>query len=166
MSDGTNEGGLVIERVFEAPAELVWLMWTEPEHFAQWYGPEGFTVPVVEMDVRVGGERLVCMEMQMPTGPRQMWTTGVFTEVTPFARLVYTESFSDAAGNVLLPAMMGMPEDHPVSTEVRVALEELDGQTRMVLRHVGVPGAEGAQAGWMQALEKMARYMEGLGGAG
>ena len=163
MSDSDAQQGIVIERVFEAPPELVWQMWTEPEHFAQWYGPQGFTVPVAEMDVRVGGERLICMEMHMPTGPRQMWTTGQFTEVSPFTRLVYTESFSDAQGNLILPAMMGMPEEHPATTEVIVELEDLDGRTRMVMRHAGVPGADGgANEGWSQAFAKMAAYMKGL----
>ena len=54
--------------------------------------PKGFTVPVAEMDVRVGGKRLICMEMKTPDGSMKMWTTGEYTEIVPNQRLVYTES--------------------------------------------------------------------------
>lgn len=55
------EDAIVLERFFSAPITLVWQMWTEPEHFKNWYGPNGFTVPVAEMDVKVGGKHLFCM---------------------------------------------------------------------------------------------------------
>jgi uncharacterized protein YndB with AHSA1/START domain len=67
-------------------------MWTQPEHFKKWYGPKGFTVPVAEMDVRVGGKRLVCMEMRTPDRSMKMWFTGEYSEVVPNERLVYTDS--------------------------------------------------------------------------
>ena len=75
------------------------------------------------MDVRVGGARLVCMEVHTPGGPMRMWFTGEYREVVENQRLVYTESMSDEHGNVLPPSEMGMPEGHPVATEVRVELE-------------------------------------------
>ena len=49
---GTAEQGLVIERIFDAPRELVWRAWTEPEHFMRWYGPKGMTLPTCEIDFR------------------------------------------------------------------------------------------------------------------
>ena len=94
---------MVIERTFDAPVDLVWRMWTDPEHFEAWYGPDGATIPVAKMDVRVGGTRLVCMEMQTPDGPMQMWFTGEYREVVENERLVYTESMSDEHGNVVSP---------------------------------------------------------------
>ena len=45
----------MIEHRFDAPVEVVWRMWTDPEHFKAWYGPDGSAIPVAEMDVRVGG---------------------------------------------------------------------------------------------------------------
>ena len=50
---------VVLERTLDAPTDLVWQMWTEPDHFAAWYGPTGASIPVAEMDVRVGGTRLI-----------------------------------------------------------------------------------------------------------
>ena len=70
MTDGmVSQDAVVIERSFDAPIDLIWQMWTEPEHFSAWYGPEGASIPVAEMDVRVGGTRLVCMEVRTPGGP-------------------------------------------------------------------------------------------------
>lgn len=150
---------LVIERTFEAPVALVWQMWTEPEHFRAWYGPEGVTIPVATMDVRVGGSRLVCMEMTTPDGPMQMWFTGEYREVVDERRLVYTESHADEHGNVLSPRDIGMPEG-PATTEVVVELEDLGDRTRVVLTHAGVPGDSPGAAGWSMALDKLAARLE------
>jgi uncharacterized protein YndB with AHSA1/START domain len=147
---------VVIERDFDAPVELVWKMWTDSEHFRAWYGPDGATIPVAQMDVRVGGTRLVCMEMQMPNGPMQMWFTGEYSEVVENRRLVYTEAMSDEHGNVSSPESMGMPPGHPVTTEVQVELEDLGGRTRMVMTHAGVPSDSPGATGWVMALDKLA----------
>ena len=56
-----SQDAVVIERSFDAPVELIWQMWTVPDHFKAWYGPSGVTIPFAEMDVRVGGRRRVCM---------------------------------------------------------------------------------------------------------
>jgi uncharacterized protein YndB with AHSA1/START domain len=158
-NDGTQDA-VVIERRFDAPVDLVWQMWTDPEHFKAWYGPAGSTIPVAKMDVRVGGTRLVGMEVQSPNGPMQMWFTGEYREVVENERLVYTESMSDENGNVLSPSDMGMPEGHPTTTEVRVVLEDLGGRTKMVMTHAGIPADSPGAAGWTMALDKLAAYVE------
>ena len=145
-NDGSRDA-VVIERSFDAPVGLIWQMWTDPHHFKAWYGPNGATVPVAKMDVRVGGTRLVCMEMQTPDGAMQMWFTGEYREVVENQRLVYTESMSDENGNVLSPSDIGMPDGHPVTTEVSVELEDIDGRTKMVMTHAGIPGDSPGAAG-------------------
>ena len=160
MNDDNGDQDLVIERTLDAPTDLIWRMWTEPEHFAAWYGPGGATIPVAEMDVRVGGIRLLCMEMTTPDGTMQMWFTGEFLEVIENQRLVYTDSMSDEHGNVMAPEQLGMPEGHPTTTEVRVELERLDGGTRMVLTHTGVPADSPGAAGWSMALDKLAVHLD------
>ena len=75
MSDTRSEDVVVvIERTFDAAVDLIWQMWTNPEHFKKWYGPKGFTVPVADMDVRVEGKRLICMAS--PDGSMKMWDDG------------------------------------------------------------------------------------------
>lgn len=162
MSDGTPERAVVIERIFDAAPDLIWRMWTEPEHFASWYGPNGASIPVAKMDVRVGGKRLVCMEMQTPNGPMQMWFTGEYLEVIENVRLVYTESMSDDAGNVLSPSDMGMPEGHPETTEITVELEGVGSGTRMVMTHAGVPADSPGATGWMMAFDKLGQRVEDI----
>ncbi|MGB0389316.1 MAG: SRPBCC family protein [Ardenticatenaceae bacterium] len=153
-----SKDAVVIERTFDAPVELIWQMWTEAEHFKSWYGPKGFSVPVADMDVRVGGKRLICMAS--PDGSMKMWFTGEYREVVPNERLVYTDSMADEHGNVLPPSAMGMPEGTPATTEVTVLLEELGGGTKMVMTHAGVPADSPGAGGWAQAFEKMAEHIE------
>ena len=160
MTDNGSENAVVIERSFDAPVDLIWQMWTDAEHFKAWYGPDGATIPVAKMDVRVGGTRLVCMEMQAPGGPMQMWFTGEYREVVENQRLVYTESMSDENGNVLSPSDMGMPEGHPTTTEVRVELEDIGGRTKMLMTHAGVPADSPGAAGWTMALDKLTAHVE------
>lgn len=151
---------VVIERSFDVPPHIVWQMWTSPEHFEAWYGPDGATIQVVDMDVRAGGRRLVRMEFETPDGPRQMWFTGEHLEVTENQRLVYTESMSDEHGNVLSPTDVGMPGGHPTTTQVTVELEDLGGRTRMTMTHAGVPEGSPGASGWTMAFDKLAAYLE------
>lgn len=154
---------VVIDRVVDAPMELVWKMWTVPEHFQAWYGPDGASIPVADMDVRIGGTRTVAMEMQTPDGPMRMWFTGEYLEVVDPRLLVYTEAMADPDGNVLSAADAGMPDGHPTMTEVRVQLTDLGGRTGMTLTHVGVPAGSPGAAGWQMALDKLAAYLPSLG---
>ena len=151
-----SKDAVVIERIFNAPVDLIWQLWTQPEQFQKWYGPQGMTIPVANMDVRVGGKRLICMEMQMPDRNTKMWFTGEYVEVVPNKRLVFTDSMADENGNVMSPSAMGMPDGHPETTEVIVELEDLGGRTKMVMTHAGVPADSGGAGGWNQAFDKLA----------
>jgi uncharacterized protein YndB with AHSA1/START domain len=154
------QNAVVIERSFDAPVELIWQMWTDPVHVAAWYGPDGATIPVAKMDVRAGGTRLVCMEVQTPAGAMQMWFTGEYREVVENERLVYTESLSDEDGTVRTPSEMGMSEGHPMTTEVHVDLVDLGGRTKMVMTHVGIPADSPGAAGWAMAIDKLASHVQ------
>src|SRR5271155_1615963 len=85
-SQETSDREIVTMRVFEAPRELVFAAWTEPKHVAQWWGPNGFTNTIYEMDVRPGGVwRFV---MHGPDGVDYQ-NKIVFVEVVKSQRLVY-----------------------------------------------------------------------------
>jgi uncharacterized protein YndB with AHSA1/START domain len=155
MADDNTGDAVVIERSFNAPIDLIWDMWTNPDHFKEWYGPDGASIPVAKMDVRVGGSRLVCMEMQTPQGSMQMWFTGQYLEVVTNQRLVFTESMADENGGLISPAEMGMPEGHPVTTEIRVELAALGGSTQMVMTHSGIAKDSPGAAGWTMAFNKL-----------
>ena len=156
MADHTEaQDELIIERSFDAPVDVVWLMWTDPNHFKQWYGPDGAVIRSAQMDLQVGGARRVSMEVVTPNGPMQMWFTGEHREVVENRRLVYTESMSDEHGNVLSATDLGMPAGHPTTTEVRVELEDLGARTKMVMTHVGIAGDSPGAAGWTMAFDKL-----------
>ena len=143
-----TQRAIVITRVFDVPRELVWKAWTEPEHFARWYGPKGFSTPVCRIDLRVGGKYLNCM--RSPEG-QDFWTTGVFREIVAPERLVMTASRADKDGNV--------DADWPGETQISVTFEEDDGRTKVTLEHVGMPAGTGrdmAEAGWNESLDKLA----------
>ncbi|MEM1130194.1 MAG: SRPBCC domain-containing protein [Pseudomonadota bacterium] len=155
MSDQTD--WVRIERTLNAPRDLVWRMWTDPELFKQWYGPRGMTVPVAEMDVTVGGMRKVCMTS--PDGAMSMWFTGLYKEVRAPSRLVYTESLCDADGTIISPQSLGMPEGFPDITEVIVELSEAHGRTTMTMVHMGVTEGTAGAGGWGQAFDKLAELI-------
>ncbi|MFA6239944.1 MAG: SRPBCC domain-containing protein, partial [Candidatus Hydrogenedentales bacterium] len=97
-SEVTADGVLVIARVFDAPREMVWKAWTEPEQVKQWWGPEMFSAPVCTSDFRVGGKYLYCM--RSPEG-QDFWSTGTYEEIVPMERIVSSDSFADEKGNII-----------------------------------------------------------------
>jgi uncharacterized protein YndB with AHSA1/START domain len=82
-----GEASVTLTRVFNAPRALVWKAWTDSKMMAQWFGPRGFTNPVCELDVRVGGSLYIVMR-----GPDRIDypMKGVFREVSAPERLVFT----------------------------------------------------------------------------
>ena len=158
MSDSTiSQDAIVIERTFDAPQDFIWQLWTQPEHFKHWYGPTGFSIPVAEINLEVGGRRLVGMES--PDGSMKLWLVGEFVEIVPTERLVFTESIADEHGNVVPPSTIGI-DNYPDVTEITVLLEDLDGRTKMTMTHAGVPADSPGASGWKQAFVKMADYIE------
>ena len=145
-----------IERTFDTTIDVTWSMWTEPEHFAQWYGPMGATIPSAEMNVTVGGRRFIEMAMETPNGPMHMYFLGEYKEISPKTRLVYTEQMADADGNPMTAEQMGMPSDTRMETSVIVELEDLGGSTKMVMTHQGVPADSPGGQGWNMAIDKLA----------
>lgn len=147
---------LISERIFDAPREAVWRAWTDPEWLMRWWGPEHFTSPAARMDVQPGGRYLWGMR---DPGGHDYWSTGVFQEVVPLERLVYTDSFSDEHGNVISPAAYGMGEDFPAESTITVLLEDLGGRTRMRVYTDQKPDGEMgdmAVLGWNQSFDKLA----------
>ena len=127
---------IVITRVFDAPRELVWKAWTEPERFRRWWGPRGYTSPRASIDPRVGGTYLVSMR---PAKGQEVWITGTYKEVIEPERLVMSDLFADAMGNVVPASYYKMPGEYPPELKISVSFKEEEGRTRMTLRHSGMP---------------------------
>jgi uncharacterized protein YndB with AHSA1/START domain len=154
----TQTRELVIERVIDAPREQVWKAWTDPEEVKKWWGPKHFTAPTIKTDLREGGT--YHWAMRSPDG-QEFWSTGTYREIVPMERIVVTDSFADENGNVVPASHYGMPDDFPLETHVTVTFEELDGKTKLTLRHTGMPaeGGEQAEAGWNESLDKLAESL-------
>jgi len=151
---------IVITRVFDAPRELVWKAWTDPKHFKSWWGPKDYTCPFCEMDLRVGGRYLNCM--RSPEG-QEYWSTGIYREIIPMERIVFTDCFADEKGNVVPASHYGLSPDFPLEMLVTVTLENQDGKTKITLKHTGIPtgpDSEGAQQGWNESFEKLAESLK------
>ncbi len=148
---------LKLTRVFDAPRALVFKMWIDPRHMAQWWGPQGFTNPVCELDARPGGR--IWVVMHGPAGTdfdRDFPMSGVFHEVVAPERLVFTAVAEDTEGNALL-------ESYTV-----VTFAEEGGKTRIDLYAKAVGLADvakqmlaGMDQGWGGSLDKLARLVAG-----
>jgi uncharacterized protein YndB with AHSA1/START domain len=114
-ADGQN---LVIERVFDAPRDLVWKVLTDPERVTNWWGPRGYTTTVVEMDVRPGGR---WRWINHTTGGEDAPFKGEYLEVDPPRRIVQTQIFD----------VPGFDDRPAIST---MELEDLGGRTKLTAR--------------------------------
>ncbi|MGY2916091.1 SRPBCC family protein [Bradyrhizobium sp. USDA 3262] len=93
--NSTEKPVITMSRVFDAPRDVVWKAWTDPKHVMQWWGGEGFTSPVCEMDVRVGGAWHQIM--QFPDGTK-ITMDFVYTEVDPPKRLSWRNAVTQPNG--------------------------------------------------------------------
>ena len=138
---------LVISRVFDAPRNLVFKAWTHPEHLARWWGPKGFALVACELDVRPGGAWY--RRMRSPEGAEYV-KRGIYREIVPPERLVFTYVNEDADGSL-------GPE-----TMVTVTFEDVGARTRLTLHHTGfdsIPSRDGHEGGWTSALERFAEHL-------
>ncbi len=143
---------LTLTRVFDAPRERVWKAWTDPKLLAQWWGPNGFTSPVCEVDPRPGGKILIHMSGFGMLAPM----TGVFKEVVEPERLVFTQK-----------AFFEVPPVTPLIEAITtVTFEDVGGKTRLTVQNAVLRAApEAAQAlagmepGWTQSLDKLADFL-------
>lgn len=145
---------LVIERTFDAPRDLVWKAYTEPERIAEWFGPRGFTTMVRTMVVREGGSWHYCMQ-SAEWG--DAWGLAHYREVVPPERIVYEDLFSNEEGT---PA-----EGMPVST-VTLTFEEQGGRTLLRIHSVFESAEErdktiemGMEDGTRETLDRLEEYL-------
>ena len=116
----TGERDLILTRIIDAPREKLYRAWTEPELLKQWFAPAPYTTPHVELDVRVGGANAVVM--RSPDG-NDIPCGGVYLEVVPNQRLVFTDAYTHAWEPSLKPLMT-----------VILTFEDEAGQTRYTAR--------------------------------
>jgi uncharacterized protein YndB with AHSA1/START domain len=148
---------LNITRVFDAPRELVWKVWTDPEHMKNWAGPRQFYATNIENDPRAGGKwRLRLQSDGFDTGDGvlrkiDVWQGGVNREVVEPERLVYTFKWDQN------PAL-----SENVETVVTVTFEDKGGKTLMNFHQaffVTTGDRDGHGRGWNSAFDKLEDYL-------
>src|SRR5437667_4225050 len=123
--DPAGQGGdFVISRVFDAPRELVWKAFTEPERMKEWWGPKGFTVIASKMDLRPGGT--YHYGMKAPDGSA-MWGKFLFRDIVAPERMVLINSFSDEAGGI---TRHPMAPTWPLQMLSTFTFEDVGGKTK------------------------------------
>lgn len=180
MTDKSNEG-IVITHIFDAPRELVWKAWTDPEMAKKWWGPKDFYAPDIRIDLRVGGKYIFAMHG--PKGSewdRDMYSAGVYKEIVPpdpstplrAGKLVVTDFFSDEEGNMKDPTEYEQDANFPKESTVTVLFEDIgDGKTKLSIIYEKPESEEQFQAmlksgmkeGWGQSLEKLAEAIKSEG---
>ena len=137
----------VMERVFDAPREMVWRTWTEPELLARWYGP-GVETIVHKLDVRPGGLWL----NEMKWGDKSMYERVEYTEVVAPERLVWLHSTADADWNIAPNPMMAA---WPRVLLGSITLTEDGGKTHLRLTWTPHEASEEEIAGFADAIENL-----------
>lgn len=130
---------LTLEGEFNAPRELVFEAFSKAEHLKHWWGPRGWELTVCEIDFRPGGQWHYCMKcMDKDQGDfygQESWGKSLYHEIETSEKIVYTDYFSDAEGN--------LSEEFPASKNVML-FQELDGKTKLINR-AEYPSAEDLQ---------------------
>lgn len=154
----------IVSRVFDAPRDLVWKAWTEPERMAKWWGPKGFIMGVTKFDLRPGG--VFHYGMKSPDG-FEMWGKLVYREITPPERIGFVVSFSDQnCGTTRHP----MSATWPLEVLNLVTFTEQEGMTLVTIK--GSPinateeeiktflgGYESMQKGFAGTFDQLAEYL-------
>jgi uncharacterized protein YndB with AHSA1/START domain len=149
----TEGRDLILTRVIDAPREKVFRAWTEPELLKQWFAPRPWITPTVETDVRPGGSSMVVM--RGPEG-QEFPCPGVYLEVVPNERLVFTDAYTQA----------WEPSEKPFMTVI-LTFEDEGGKTRYTarVRHWTLADREahekmGFHEGWKICTEQLAALVE------
>ena len=130
MDNNLNQSfEIAFTRVFDAPRELVFKAWTELRHFAKWWGPKGFTLEVVKMDARSGGEFLGVQTS--PDGNHVMWGKFAYQEVVEPEKVAFIQSFSDEQGNTIRAPFSA---NWPLEVMNIITLEDDEGKTVLKLK--------------------------------
>jgi uncharacterized protein YndB with AHSA1/START domain len=161
----TENIDFVISRTFDAPRDLVWKAFTDPERMKHWWGPKGFTVIASKMDFRPGGT--YHYGMRAPDGSA-MWGKFVYQEITPPERMVLINSFSDEAGGI---TRHPMAPNWPLQMFSTFTFEDVGGgKTKFTVRwsphnateeerKVFATSHDSMRGGWGGTMDQLATYL-------
>jgi uncharacterized protein YndB with AHSA1/START domain/uncharacterized glyoxalase superfamily protein PhnB len=160
----TNE--FVISQVFDAPRERVWRAWTERDQLMKWFGPQGYTMPHVTLDLRPSG---ICHYALRSADGHEMWGKWIYREIEAPERLVQVSSFSDAEGRI---TRHPLSTSWPLETLSTTTFEEKNGKTKVTIHWTPLYATnlelktfdeahDSMRQGWSGTFEQLAAYLKG-----
>ena len=170
MPEVNEQGGetagreFVITREFDAPREMVFQAWTEPDRLAQWMSPKGFATISTNLDFRAGGT--YHYGLRAPNGT-DMWGKWTFREIVRPQKLVFTSTFSDEHGGLTRHPFSAT---WPMEMLTTVLFEETNGKTTLTLRWAPInanaieretfdAALDGMNQGWGGTLDQLSAYL-------
>ena len=148
-----------VTRTFNAPVEMVWKVWTDPELVKRWWGPKHFTSAVAKIDFREGGKSIVSMKAPKKMGGQEFYSVWKYVRIIPLKTIEFIQSLSDKDGNKIDPMKVSMPADFPVDIKTVITFREVtNSKTEMTVTEYADFGtiSNFAQLGLEQSLDKMA----------
>lgn len=146
---------LTLTRILDAPRALVFRIWTDPAHLAQWWGPHGFTTSEVELDLRPGG----ALSLRMAGHGFDDKMFGEYVEIVPPERLVFKSFLKNTEGAPFLELL------NTVTFTERAGKTTLTLNARVLFAGAGADGPlSGMAEGWDQSLERLTAYVETTNG--
>jgi uncharacterized protein YndB with AHSA1/START domain len=155
---------MTITRVFDAPVEKVWKAWSNADSVMKWWGPTGFTAPLVELDFREGGTSLVCMSAPQEYGGFDMYNTWTYKKIIPLELIEFVNHFTDKDRNKVAPSTLGLPPDIPSEVPHTITFKKVgDNKTELTVTEYGYTSEETvnlSKSGMEQCLDKMAASLK------
>jgi uncharacterized protein YndB with AHSA1/START domain len=144
----TNDHELTITRVFDAPRELVFAAWTNPDHLARWWGPTGFRTSSCTVRLTEGGQWRTCIIDDRGT---ELWASGVYRDIVRPERLAFSFAWETADGS----------RGH--ETLVTITFADRDGKTEMTFHQAvfeSVESRDNHESGWAETFAALADHMK------
>jgi len=150
------ENKIIIDRIFDAPVDLVWQAWTTAENIAQWWGPKGFNTTVKELDFKPGGKWEFVM---IDANGNKYPAIGVFKEIVQYKKIASTDEFGDETNSF-------SNSDFPKVKLFTTLFEDLGDRTKLTLiyDHLSNEDKEkhikmGVIGGWNTSLDKLEEFI-------
>jgi uncharacterized protein YndB with AHSA1/START domain len=150
---------LVVTRIVDAPLELVWQAWTDPQHVMRWWGPQHFTSPSATVDLQVGGRYVFAMQAPPEMGGGVSYTGGTYQQVVEHELLEFTQGITDEHGEFIDPASIGLPPDFPPPFVTSVRFRRRRDMTELTIVEHDWPLGQMyvfSLAGMQQSMDKLA----------
>ena len=147
-----------VTRIFNAPLEMVWQLWVDPELVKRWWGPKNFTSPVATIDFREGGKSLVSMQAPTEMGGQVFYSIWAYQKILAFETIEFIQCLCDREGHKINPTTVGMPADFPIAIRTVVTFMQIAAeQTAMTVTEYAEFGtiSNFAQIGLEQSMDKM-----------